>query len=167
MAITVSRKQITELAKAFDVSGQSYLQKLDMIAKTFGYENQAALMSALNTPAQAAVAENELRAKVRDWRAPHDAEAENDPILEPVDAVVRDNGAEFDIFLNGAEADPYAQGATSLRLEREGSVTRVMVYDGICDAPFVLGIPDGASLRILANDWEHVEPGADAETPAP
>lgn len=167
MAITVTRKQITNLAKSLEIEGQGYLNKLDTIAKAFGYETQAALMAALNGPEPATEPKIELRAKIRDWRAPLDLTSGDAPILDPIDAVVRDNGAEFDVFLNGAEEDPYAPDALSLRLEREGSVTRVMVYDGLCDAPFVLGIPDGEPLRVLPNDWEHIEPEGDASDPAP
>ena len=46
MELTINKKQIGAIAKAFDVKGLGYLQKVDLIAVALGFKNQAALMSA-------------------------------------------------------------------------------------------------------------------------
>ena len=143
MSVTITKKQVQALARTLEVPGLSYLQRIDAIARALGHANQAALMAALEAPA-AAPAETTLS----DWRAAGDAG------VSPAPVPVR------------VEASPYrmdmAVGAGQpalVAVEREGNMTRVMVYDSLCDFPRVLGIPDGAAMVELPHDWEPLEPG--------
>ncbi|MBW3243444.1 hypothetical protein KUV57_12290 [Epibacterium sp. DP7N7-1] len=158
MTISINRKQITTLAKAFEVPGASYLQKLDLIATSLGFKNQAALMAILNS--DGAVAAAPEPATLQDWRQPGDVNGEDAPIQSPIPVKIDTSIQSVDILLGGCDEDPHGPQAASVRIEREGAVTRVMIYDSLCDAPRVFGVPDGATLRELPNDWEHTEPAS-------
>lgn len=159
MGISVNRKQITTLAKTFDVPGLSYLQKMDLIASALGFNNQAALMATLNNDRPAAQETNALT--LQDWRAPQDVCRGDVPIREPITVAIEATAEHIDVFIGGAKEDPYGRQASSLRIEREGGVTRYMINDSQCDAPRVIGVPDGASMRELAHDWEPVKQQSD------
>lgn len=156
MTISINRKQITTLAKAINIPGVSYLQKLDLIATSLGFKNQASLMATLNADGAAAAGPGPLT--LHDWRQPGDIGGDDAPILSPIPVKVDAKRQSVDIMLGGSDEDPYGPQAASVRIEREGPVTRVMIYDSLCDAPRTFGIPDGEALCELPNDWELTEP---------
>lgn len=160
MPVTINRKQIKALARAVAPQGATYLQTVDLIAVALGYQNQAALMAKLNEQADVTDAP-----KLEDWRAPEDIDEHQAPRSLPIDVNVEVAPQHVDVMLGGAQADPYGPQASSLRVEREGNVTRVMIYDSLCDAPRVFGVPDGKPIEELPNDWqpEQVAPDGDLE----
>lgn len=140
MPILVDLFQIDALKRAVpDPATQAAL------AKALGFAGMRELTAA------AAIEDIQL-GQLEDWREA--ADVEKGPIIDPVDVVLRVHSASIDLFINGSNIDPYKVGASSLRLEREGDVTRFMINDANCDAPYVMGARDGMPLARLADDWE-------------
>jgi len=119
---------------------------------------QAITDDALEAEAGAAAPAQTLRSRLEDWRSREDAVVSDDPLLDPVDVNVEVSGPAVDVFIGGAKDDPYGVNAASVRIEREGAMTRVMVYDGLCEAPRVIGVPKGCSSMELPSDWEPMPP---------
>lgn len=57
MIVNLTRKSVSDLAK-LDLSGLSHMQRIDAIAKVFGFENNAALMGTLKAAEQNATRTN-------------------------------------------------------------------------------------------------------------
>lgn len=93
--------------------------------------------------------------QITDWRGDDPTESD---IGKPVDLEVVTGPAALDVFVDGARIDPCKPGACSIRIEREAEIVRVMLYDGLCDAPRVFGFSANAPLRELPNDWTAEEP---------
>ena len=171
MSLTVTRSQITALARAIDIPGLSYLQRLDLIARPLGFANQAALMAALGEPPAAPEAApttgdspDALSCELIDWRA---FQGDDFPPA-PIAAKVRLTPERADIHVGASAAGEYSgDNASSVSVEREGDVTRFMIYDSLSEAPRVFGVRDGEALRELPNDWrelrrEDLEDGPEA-----
>lgn len=109
MGLNVTRNQITAIAKMFNAGGESYLQRLDMIATCLGFKNQAALMAQLNAE-QVDTKEMQLC----DWRPDT-----HEGLGEPLDVKIEQTEKAINVFLGGADVAPDGADATTVRIERE------------------------------------------------
>lgn len=91
--------------------------------------------------------------KLQDWR---DEALGDKPIGEPVDVAIETSDEAIDILIGGADEDPTAPRACSVRVELEGDTVRVMIYDSLCDAPRIFGIESGKPMEEIPNDWHPV-----------
>ena len=152
MTISVNRKQITTLAKAFDVPGVSYLQKLDLIATSLGFKNQAALMATLNADSASTTGPDPMM--LQDWRPRSEIHEGDDPATAPIPFRIETSKKCLEILLDPLMADQDGAHPVRVEFEREGASTNVLIYDSICSAPFIVGVPDGKSLGIIETNWE-------------
>lgn len=74
MSVNLTRKSVSDLAK-LDLSGLSHMQRIDAIAKVFGFENNAALMGTL----KAAEPDASITPQMWDQKAPGMGEPRTDP----------------------------------------------------------------------------------------
>jgi hypothetical protein len=115
-----------------------------------------AVYADLRAANEAQIPDVSITTQLEDWRSGDAIDSDDAPVGPSLPVTVKSNGVAVDVALGGSEADPYGKQASSVRIEREGDVTRVMVYDSQCDAPRVLGVPDGKSMINLPDDWEPV-----------
>ena len=157
MTISISRKQVTDLARNIDIPGKSYNQKLDIVAASFGFPNQAAMMAVLNRESVTAPETDLLSGTIADWMTGDEAPIKA-PIKGPVAFVVRRDGpCSLDVHVGGYQHDYTAAGGSSIRIERRGELTRFMLYDACCDMPRIFDIPDFGPMREAPSDWKSTQ----------
>lgn len=130
----LTRKMVSQIAKAFEGAGQiSYLQRVDLIAKTIGFENQASLMAVLRASEDGKSASSPVNTTAK-WIKPRvimaygetlsDLVVENETIPENFDGHFEERtfetAAEVEAYLLGVEDGDGWMGWSPAAIEGAG-----------------------------------------------